>query len=214
MKIKRILESSNKSPTRHNKFVENNFEKVEKEIIEAAQKLEKSNVSFCIMACNTAHLFFNKITKEITPNLPWLHIADPTALAIKEKGLTKVGLLGTKLTMSNSKILIDRLCQHKLEVVAPEEEKIKQRLEDIISKEIDSGIFKNESKQFYIEVVNILHKLGCQGIVLGCTEIGLLLKQEDVSSIPLFDTGFYHTHATSNIQLGLKSITSYFPPND
>jgi len=185
-------------------------------LINAAKKLE----SFCdviIIACNTAHLNYKQVASAI-PKCPILHIADACALPIKDKGIKTIGLLGTKFTMENENILINRFRAHGLEVIVPEEEKIKEEITRIITTELNGGKTLQESKKPFLDAISAFRKKGASATVLGCTEIGLLIKQSDMRTISdndddmlLFDTAWCHAHAAAQIQLFLKSVDDYLP---
>lgn len=124
--------------------------------------------------------------------LPILHIAEMTAIELKKAGIKKIGLLGTKYTMQQDfykQILID----NGIEVVIPNSKDI-EIVNSVIFNELCLGKIKKESKEEYLRIIKDLSKAGAKGVILGCTEIGLLIKQED-TDVPLFDTT--NIHATS-----------------
>ncbi|MDD3656353.1 MAG: aspartate/glutamate racemase family protein [Atribacterota bacterium] len=164
---------------------------------DAAKRLEKSGADFLVICSNTMH----KTVKEIQDciNIPILDIVDALVSSIKEKGLKRVGLLGTKFTMEED-FYIDRLKNQGLEVKIPE---IYDRtfIHNVIYNELDFHILKQSSKNRFIQIIEKLGSNGVEGIILGCTEIPLLIKQEDTSLL-LFDTTMIH--ATSAVDLALK----------
>ncbi|MBM6825128.1 aspartate/glutamate racemase family protein [Veillonella magna] len=156
-------------------------------LVEAAQALEKAGADFIVICTNTMHKVAPDISERI--HIPILHIADMTAIALKKAAIRTVGLLGTKYTMLEDfykAVLMD----NDIEVVIPDNEDIKT-VNRIIYDELCLGIISEESKNTYLKIISKLSKEGAQGIILGCTEIGLLIKQSD-TDIPSFDTTLIH----------------------
>lgn len=134
------------------------------------------------------HKTAGKIEEAI--QIPFLHIADATAERIKHQGLKKVGLLGTRFTMEED-FYIDRLVKkYGLEVIVPEESE-RNMVHDVIYQELCLGKICASSKDAYVSTIEKLVGQGAEGIILGCTEIGLLIKQEDLT-VPVFDTTLIH----------------------
>lgn len=155
--------------------------------VEAAQALEKAGADFIVICTNTMHKVAPDISERI--HIPILHIADMTAIALKKAAIRTVGLLGTKYTMLEDfykAVLMD----NDIEVVIPDNEDI-ETVNRIIYDELCLGIISEESKNTYLKIISKLSKEGAQGIILGCTEIGLLIKQSD-TDIPIFDTTLIH----------------------
>lgn len=160
-------------------------------MIDAAQRLEKAGADFVVIAANTMHKCADEVERSIS--IPLLHIAHVTAENIKACGAKKVGLLGSKCTMEEEfykKILSEN---HGIEVIIPGE-KEREVVNDIIHDELCHGQIKQSSKERFIDVIQGLKNNGAEGVVLGCTEIPLLVTQEDVD-IPLFDTTAIHAEA-------------------
>lgn len=156
-------------------------------LVEAAQALEKAGADFIVICTNTMHKVAPDISERI--HIPILHIADMTAIALKKAAIGTVGLLGTKYTMLEDfykAVLMD----NDIEVVIPDNEDI-ETVNRIIYDELCLGIISEESKNTYLKIISKLSKEGAQGIILGCTEIGLLIKQSD-TDIPIFDTTLIH----------------------
>lgn len=156
-------------------------------LVEAAQALEKAGADFIVICTNTMHKVAPDISGRI--HIPILHIADMTAIALKKAAIRTVGLLGTKYTMLEDfykAVLMD----NDIEVVIPDNEDI-ETVNRIIYDELCLGIISEESKNTYLKIISKLSKEGAQGIILGCTEIGLLIKQSD-TDIPIFDTTLIH----------------------
>ena len=122
-------------------------------------------------------------------HIPILHIAEATAEALKEAGITKVGLLGTKYTMTQD-FYKEKLITAGIEVVIPDDAGV-ETVNDVIYNELCLGIIKAESRQKFLSVIAQLGEQGAQGVILGCTEIGLLVKQAD-TNLPVFDTTLIH----------------------
>jgi len=163
----------------------------------AAATLEKAQVDFLVLCTNTMHKVAPEI--EAAVGIPLLHIADPTALAIKRAGFKKIGLLGTKFTMEQS-FYRDRLInQHGLEVIVPNDDE-RELVHRVIYEELCLGIVLPRSRLGYRQVIENLIAQGAQAIILGCTEISLLVDAED-ASVPLFDTTALHAAAAAEMAL-------------
>jgi aspartate racemase len=157
----------------------------------AAQRLERGGAEFIVLCTNTMHRVADAISSAV--NIPLLHIADPTAERIKAAGFQRIGLLGTAFTMEQD-FYKGRLQQHHgLDVIVPDEDD-RRIVHEIIYKELVLGIVKPDSRQAYREIIARLIERGAQGIILGCTEIMLLVRDED-SAVPLFDTTTIHALA-------------------
>jgi len=174
------------------------WDEATKLMIEAAQRLEKGGVDFVVICSNTMHKMSGEVQKNI--GIPLLHIGDATAEKIKEASFKKVGLLGTRFTMEEDFYKGRLIGRYGLEVVIPDE-KGRQIVHDIIYKELCLGVIKPSSKEQFCEIIQNLVRDGAEGIILGCTEIPLLIKQEDVK-VPLFDTT--RIHAESIVEYALK----------
>ena len=136
---------------------------------------------------------------EMSVNIPLLHIADATANAIKNKQLSKVGLIGTKFTMEHEFYKGRLKEKHGIEVVIPSEED-RQVVHDVIYNELCKGEINDISRQNFIEIINRLTENGAEGIILGCTEIPLLVKEDDVE-VPIFNTTRIHAEAAVEFAL-------------
>ena len=162
-------------------------------LAEAARSLEAAGAAFLVLCTNTMHKVASHI--EAAVNIPLLHIADPTAVEIKRAGYSTVGLLGTRFTMEQA-FYRDRLSEHHgLRVVVPETED-RAVVHRIIYEELCRGIVKPESRSEYRRVMKNLATQGVQAIILGCTEISLLVDQHD-SEVPLFDTTAIHARSAA-----------------
>ena len=167
-------------------------------MIAAAQYVEKGGADFLMICTNTMHKMADEVQQNI--NIPILHIADATAEKIKAEGLRKIGLLGTRFTMEEDFYRGRLVKRHGLEILIPslEERKILHR---VIYQELVLGQIKPESKAKYIKIIHRLVEAGAEGIILGCTEIGLLVGNAD-SPVPLFDTT--RLHAAAGIEYALS----------
>lgn len=163
---------------------------------DAAQSLEKAGADYIVICTNTMHKVADEIERHI--HIPILHIAEMTAVELEKSGITKVGLLGTKYTMQQDfyKYILENRGIH---VVIPNEDQV-ELVNDIIYNELCLGVISNESKQQYLDIIGDLVKSGVQGVILGCTEIGLLVKQDD-TDIPLFDTTLIHAKNAALISI-------------
>ena len=167
-------------------------------MIEAAKDLEKGGADFVIICTNTMHKMADQVQKNI--QIPLLHIADATAEKIKEKGVNKIGLLGTKFTMEEDFYKCKLIDKYEIEVIIPNEEE-RQIVHEVIYNELCLGKINQSSKKRFKKIIQTLISNGAEGIILGCTEIPLLIKQEDVE-VPLFDTTTIH--AKSAVENALK----------
>jgi len=167
------------------------WEQLTREMVTQAVNLKNAGAEFIVICTNTMHLMAPNI--EQGTGLKVVHIADVTGVNIKQKGLKKVTLLGTKFTMEGAfyKDVLEDV--HGIEVVIPNEND-RQIVHDIIYNELVVGVISQESKKKYAEIIEKLALDGAEGVILGCTEIPLLIKQEDVS-IPVFDTTEIHSKA-------------------
>ena len=156
-------------------------------LTDAAVRLEKCGADFLLICTNTMH----KVADEIQRNLsiPLLHIAEATAIELKAAGISKVGLLGTKYTMEQD-FYRSKLTAEGLDVVIPEAAD-REEVNRVIYGELCLGRVEEKSKRAYLDIVEKLARAGVQGVILGCTEIGLLVKQADTAT-PLFDTTLIH----------------------
>ena len=160
-------------------------------LIAAARSLESGGADFAIICTNTMHKLYDIIQQNV--QIPLLHIADATAETIKAEGIQKIALLGTRFTMEEN-FYKGRLTEnYGLDVIIPGSEDM-EIVHRVIYDELCAGIIKTDSKQKYSGIIQHLVQEGAEGIILGCTEIGLLVKQED-SPVLLFDTTEIHAKA-------------------
>ena len=166
-------------------------------LIRCAHDLEHGGADFIILCTNTMHKVADQIQAGI--KIPFLHIADATAEKIKSAGLQKIGLLGTRFTMEQDFYKSRLTEKYGLEVLIPNNAE-RELVHRVIYDELCLGVVKNDSRNNYKEIMQSLVEQGAQGIILGCTEIELLVKQED-ASIPLFPTSRIHAEAAAEYAL-------------
>lgn len=167
-------------------------------MIDSAQKLEMAGAELIVICTNTMHKMAQEIEESVC--IPLIHIADSTAVEIVKDGIRKVALLGTAFTMEQD-FYKGRLTEKfGLEVIVPIEVD-RLAIHDIIYQELCLGIIKEESKQTYLKIINSLKQQGAEAVILGCTEITLLIAQDDCS-IPVYDTT--RIHAESAIDFALR----------
>jgi len=166
-------------------------------MIDAAQRVERAGAECLLICTNTMHLMADPVQDSI--RIPLLHIVDVTADAVKARGFKKVGLLGTRFTMEKDFYKGRLQKKHGLEVLVPEE-KDRELVHAILYDELCLGKISDTSKQVFQKIIAKLENGGAQGIILGCTEIPLLVKQEDYI-IPLFDTTTLHAEAAVEFAL-------------
>lgn len=162
-----------------------------------ALKLQSAGAEGIVLCTNTMHLIASQIEHALT--IPFLHIIDATADAIVAQNITVVGLLGTAFTMEPS-FYTDRLKQKGLTVHVPNEVS-RDQIHQIIYRELCQGIVLETSKQIYIDVICDLKKQGVQAIILGCTEIRMLLPEASVLNLPIFDTTQIHINQAVSFAL-------------
>ena len=176
---------------------EGKWDVITKIITEAALALQTAGADCILLGANTMHNIAPQVKAAI--NIPFIHIAEETGKEIKKKGLKKVALLGTKYTMQLP-FFKDILASMGIETIIPNESDI-QIINDAIYKELALGIITAVTKENYLQIMQKLQQAGAEGIILGCTEIPLLIKPNDFD-LPLFDTTFIHANVAVNFSLG------------
>jgi aspartate racemase len=166
-------------------------------MVEAARTLEKAEAEAIVICANTMHQLAPDI--EAAVRLPILHIADAAAAAVQAKGLSSVGLLGTRFTMEMDFYRARLEKAHGLRVLVPDAPE-REVVHRIIYDELGRGIVREESRRAYVKIIEGLVGRGAQGVILGCTEIPLLIKDED-SPVPVFDTTALHAQAAVDFAL-------------
>ena len=166
-------------------------------IFEACKNLALNNVDAIVLCANTAHLFADEIQAKI--DIPIIHIASATAKEIKKEKLSTVGLLGTKFTMEMG-FYRDKLKEYGIDTIVPIEKKDTEEIQNILTKELGKGIVNKASRKKFIQYANKLIERGAEGIILGCTEIPMLIEQKDFD-FPVFDTTKIHVENIINFAL-------------
>lgn len=169
-------------------------------MVDAARRVEKGGADFLLICTNTMHRMADAVQAQI--EIPLLHIADATAVAIREQQIERVGLLGTRFTMEED-FYKGRLAQRGLEVLIPPVE-ARQQVHQIIYNELVVGEIKTQSQAIYVAIMDNLRAAGAEGIILGCTEIGLLVGAAD-APVPIFDTT--QIHAQTAVAYALDQIS-------
>lgn len=172
------------------------WEKSAEILSEAAINLEKAGADFIVICTNTMHKVAPQIQSKI--NIPIIHIAETTAHELKENSIKKVALLGTKYTMTQD-FYKSKIKEAGIEVIVPDEKDI-ETVNNIIYNELCLGNILQTSKEKYIEIIEKLSKKGAEGVILGCTEIGLLINQKD-TSLPVFDTTKIHAEKAALLSI-------------
>ena len=167
-------------------------------LIDAAGRIEAAGADFLVICTNTMHKLADEIADAI--DIPLLHIADATAEAIKTAPMSRVGLLGTTFTMEEDFYKGRLALRHGLDVLTPNDED-RQIVHDVIYDELCRGTIREESKREFVRIIDDLVRRGAEGVVLGCTEIGLLVKPGDVG-VRLFDTTVIHAERAVTMALG------------
>lgn len=169
----------------------------------ACTHLKAAGAEAIVLCANTAHAIADELEAYI--QLPLIHIATATATEVSRHGLRKVGLLGTKFTMELP-FYKDKLRLQNIEALIPPEQAVRDFIQQTLKEELGRGIVSPATKAAYIEVTNQLIACGAEGIVLGCTEIPLLLSQQDVA-VPVFDTTRIHVQAAVDFALSGHAAT-------
>jgi aspartate racemase len=165
-------------------------------LAKSGKRLQAAGAQGLLIATNTMHKVIDDV--QAATNLPIIHIADATAKAIQAQGLTKIALLGTQFTMTQD-FYKQRLIDASLQVLIPEND-ARAEVHRIIYDELCQGQFLDSSRQYYSQVIKDLANKGAEGVILGCTEIGLLIQQAD-SPIAVFDTTAIHAAAAVDFLL-------------
>ena len=165
-------------------------------LAKAAAGLERAGADFILICTNTMHKVYAQV--EAAVSVPLIHIADATAAVLKSRGVKKVGLLGTRYTMEQD-FYKGRLAEQGFAVSVPGAGYIGE-LNRIIFEELCVGVIREESRQYFARAIEDLKAQGCEGVILGCTEIGLLVRAED-SCLPVFDTTVIHAEVAAKCAL-------------
>ncbi|TXN36114.1 amino acid racemase [Flagellimonas hymeniacidonis] len=170
-------------------------------ILNACKTVESIGVDAIVLCANTAHLFADTIQREI--DIPIIHIVKAAASEIQKSGLQKVGLLGTQFTMEMN-FYHDKLNEYDIQILIPESQEEIAEIQHIIKNELGKGIITSESKKKFIQYAEKLISRGAEGIMLGCTEIPMLIEQKDFN-FPVFDTTKIHVEHIVNFALDTEN---------
>jgi aspartate racemase len=177
----------------------NKWNKTAQILTNAAKAIEAGGADFLIICTNTMH----KVTQEIAAQLsiPIFHIADATAAKLVNDGITKVGLIGTRFTMEQEFYKSRLTDKFAINVIVPDSDE-QAIIHDVIYKQLCRGIIDEKSRNQYLRIIDNLYAQGAEAVILGCTEIALLIKQED-TKVPLYDTT--EIHALQAVQLAISN---------
>ncbi len=175
----------------------NDWDSTFKMLLKGCEFLKSGGAEAIVLCANTMHLIADKLEAAI--DLPLIHIATETALEIQKQDLKKVGLLGTKFTMELD-FFKDKLKAKGIEVIIPESEDDKDFIHTTIFEELGRGLVTEATKKRYLQIANELIEKGAEGIILGCTEIPLVILPEDIA-VPVFDTTLIHSKAAVEFQV-------------
>jgi len=178
------------------------WEDAAEEMIAGALQVQAAGADFLLIATNTMHKVYASVQAAL--EIPILHIADATGLKIKDSGLKKIGLLGTIYTMEQDFYKGRLEEKFGIQVLVPDEPD-RKLVNDVIFEELVLGLIEPESHEQYQRVINSLVDMGAEGIVLGCTEIPLLVNPQ-VVSVPIFDTTYIHAVMAVEIALGERML--------
>ena len=169
-----------------------NWEQSAQILADAACRLEKAGADFIVICTNTMHKVAPQIQSHI--NIPILHIADATADELTKANIKTVALLGTKYTMTQD-FYKNKISKRNINVLIHDDKDI-ETINHVIYDELCRGIISDASRKEYVRIISSLQQKGAQGVILGCTEIGLLISQKDLP-IPVFDTTYIHARKTA-----------------
>jgi aspartate racemase len=176
---------------------QNRWDEVGEQLEKAAHVLQEGGSDFLILCCNTLHKVTPCIERSI--DIPFLHIADAAGNKLMSCGIKKIGLLGTQFTMEDG-FYASRLSEkYGLEVITPARQD-RKLLDQIIYRELCLGKVSPDSKKEVIRMIEFLQKEGAEAVLLGCTELGMLIKKED-ASVPVYDTTLLHVSEAVNMSL-------------
>ena len=173
------------------------WDELTRQMIHAARAIERAGADFLVICTNTMHKMADDVQAAV--DIPLLHIADATADTIRAAGLSKIGLLATRFTMEEDFYKGRLREKHGLDVLIPDEAD-REVVHEVIYNELCAGHVNEQSRQKYRAIIQRLTEAGAQGVILGCTEIGLLVRPED-SPVPLFDTTPIHARAAVEFAL-------------
>ena len=184
-----------------------NWEEATRRLTDAARRVQVAGAEILVICTNTMHRRAEDVQADI--DIPIVHIADAAAHGLRGLGIERVGLLGTRYTMEQD-FYRGRLARHGFEVCVPEGTAF-ENVHDIIYRELVHGVVRPESRALYLEVVDALADSGAEAVILGCTEIELLIQDGD-ADIPLLETARIHAETAVDVALGLTDLPRTMPP--
>jgi aspartate racemase len=188
------------------------FDQVADYLLAGVDKLVAADCNLLVIASNTGHICV-PVVEEAHPDLDILHIADCLAFQLKQEGLTKVALVGTKPTMEED-FFKARLLRHGITAIVPEDKALQEEMYRIIYEELSFNDFRDESRSTMVEVIRGLVTQGAEACILGCTEIELLVQQQHVPELPLLPSAEIHIQATAELLLGNLELANLLPPDE
>ncbi len=183
---------------KYNLVTSGQLDTLAEEFIDIAHSLEAAGSDVIIMCTNTMHTVFNEI--QAATKVPMIHIVDATGRAIKNAGIDKVALLGTTYTMTQPFYIKKLKDDFGIETLVPREDQMPEIMR-VIEEELTFNIIKDSSREYFVNCINELKEQGAQGVILGCTEIQMLIKQKD-SPVPVFDST--ELHALAALDFAMK----------
>ena len=175
---------------------ENRWDKIAEELIKGIRKLAMAGADFALIATNTMHIVFHEV--ERASPIPLISIVDATAEAIKKENINIVGLLGTLFTMEKN-FYKDGLAKYGIKTLIPEKSD-REYINNVIFKELCRGLIQEETRNNFKRIIKKLTEMGAEGVVLGCTELSLLIDEKDVST-KIFDTATLHAEKALNLAI-------------
>ncbi len=182
---------------KYNLVTSGQLDTLTEEFIDIAASLERAGADVIVMCTNTMHTVFNEI--QASTKVPMIHIVDATGRAIKDAGIDKVALLGTTFTMIQPFYIKKLKDDFGIDTVVPQPEQMDEIMR-VIEEELTFNIIKDSSREYFVNVIKELEEKGAKGVILGCTEIQMLIKQKD-SPVPVFDSTELHALAALNFAM-------------
>jgi aspartate racemase len=176
---------------------EGRWDKITDDMISAAGALERAGADFGVLATNTMHLVFDEFQSAV--RIPFLNLIDTTTEAIKRRHISAVGLLGTRFTMSHD-FFRNRLAEGGITAIVPNAED-QETVHRVIEEELCRGLIREESRREYRAIIDTMRERGAEGVILGCTEIPLLVDEQQCE-LPLFDTAALHAEKALQYAVG------------
>lgn len=185
---------------------------ISEHLYKGIEALVKAGAAFLAIASNTGHIAVPLVRIRF-PDLPILHIGDCTAAMIKASGASTVGLLGTE-PIVREEYLKEQLGKHGIHTIVPDSEKDLTQIFQYITDELVFNVLKETTREFFVAQIRGLAARGAEGVILGCTEIELLVKQSDVPEVKLYCSAELHVEAAARVQAGVDTVSKYMPRED